>query len=195
MKALAFNLEDIRNLDIKEIPNWPLTGRLAVLSLVGILTAFVFFIVDGWPKLDRIAKLQKEEERLLEEVKLNQNKIRYKDLYLTYYKENQEKLEKAIGEIPPARDVAEVFAIFNETAQTKGVTIGTFTPRQLLDHTLYSEQLIDMSITGSFNQLGQFVAGIAKLPYVVYFQDTLLTTGQSYLKLETTASVLLQREP
>ena len=77
MKALAFNLEDIRNLDIKEIPNWPLTGRLAVLSLVGILTAFVFFIVDGWPKLDRIAKLQKEEERLLEEVKLNQNKIRY----------------------------------------------------------------------------------------------------------------------
>lgn len=195
MKALAFNLEGIRNLDIKEIPNWPLTGRLVVLSLVGILTAFIFFVVNGWPQLDRIANLHKEEERLLEEVKLNQSKIRYKDLYLAYYKENQEKLEKAIGEIPPARDVAEVFAIFNATAQTKGVTIGTFTPRQLLDHTLYSEQLIDMGITGSFDQLGQFVADIAKLPYVVYFQDTLLVAAQGHLKLETTTSVLLQREP
>jgi len=51
---------------------------------------------------------------------------------------------------------------------------------------------MNMNITGSFYQLGHFVAEAAKLPYVIYFPKFVLSPQGQYLQFDATASVLLQ---
>ncbi len=189
---LKFDLDYIRNLDIRDVADWPWLPRFILLFLIALAIVLLLFLIDGLKQLSEIRSLRSQQEHLLQEIKLNQSKIRYQGLYFAYYQKNEQTLRKAIGEIPPAHDIEDIFAALADIAKRNGVVIRRFTREQLIKRELYSEQLMNMTITGSFYQLGYFVAEAAKLPYVIYFPKFVLSPQSQYLHFDATAAVLLQ---
>jgi Tfp pilus assembly protein PilO len=190
--ALKFDLADIRNLDIRDVADWPWFPRFILLGFIALGIVLLLFLIDGLKQLSEIRSLRSQQEHLLQEIKQHQSKIRYQGLYFSYYQKNEERLRKAIGEIPPAHNIEDAFAVLADIAKKNGVVIRRFARDQLIRHELYSEQLMSMTITGSFYQLGHFMADAAKLPYVIYFPKFVLSPQGEYLRFEATASVLLQ---
>jgi len=115
--VLKFDLADIRNLDIRDVADWPWLPRFILLFFIALAIVLLLFLIDGLKQLSDIRSLHSQQEHLLQQIKLNQSKIRYQGLYFSYYQKNEETLRKAIGEIPPAQDIEEIFAVLADIAK------------------------------------------------------------------------------
>ena len=182
------NLDDLRRLSIRDVGNWPLLPKLALLS--GILVAIVALGAlldwkDQWESLDAA---QSEELRLKDQYGQKKAKAINFDLYVQQLKEVEQSFGALVKQLPNRAEIDALLTDINQAGLGRGLTFELFKPAsQERMEDFYAELPINVKITGNYHDMGAFASDVAQLPRIVTLNDVTINNEKGTLTLDAVA--------
>lgn len=169
-------VEELQSLDANDVGRWPLVFRAAVIAIVFVLVTglgiYWFIVKDKAPQLDR-ERAEEVELRLTFENK-QQKAANYQD-----YKDQLAQIQQSFGtmlrQLPGETEIPSLIVDISQTGLAAGLQEKLFVPQPEIPRDFYAEKPINIRLTGSYHEIGNFVSGIAALPRIVTLHDINIT--------------------
>jgi len=179
---------DFRQMDPNNPGVWPLAPRILVL-----LALFVLVVVGAW-WLDWRDQLDALEQRHQEESKLKEEWLGKKKqaVNLDEYKRQLADIDRQFGallkQLPNRSEMEALLVDVNQAGRGRGLQFELWKPGTEAAKEFYAELPISLRVTGSYSDLGNFAADVAKLPRIVTLRDIVVEAGTGgSLKMDASA--------
>jgi type IV pilus assembly protein PilO len=160
-------LDDLKNIDINNIPGWPLPIKIGGIALISILLLFAgywFLIADELAQYDQ----EQTKEAGLKDTYLSKKGMA---INLPAYKLQMDEMHQAFGtllrQLPNKTEVPNLLVDITQAGLGRGLNFVLFKPEKEKPQEFYAELPINIKVTGSYHELGQFVSDLAALPRIV----------------------------
>jgi type IV pilus assembly protein PilO len=185
-------VEELQSLDANDVGRWPLAFRAAVIVVVFVvvtgLGSYWFIVKDKAPQLQR-ERGEEIELRLTFENK-QQKAANYQD-YEDQLSQIQQSFGTMLRQLPGETEIPSLIVDISQTGLAAGLQEKLFVPRPEIPRDFYAEKPINIRLTGSYHEIGNFVSGIAALPRIVTLHDINITPENretfDQLSIEVTA--------
>lgn len=169
-------LDDLRNLDPKDIDNWPALPKLGVLLLALLALIAASYFLDWQSQLESISEAKKKEI-MLRETFLDKKK---QAINLEAYRQQLADIEKSFGvllkQLPGKSQMEALLTDINQAGLGRGMQFELFKPAASENVSeFYAELPINIRVTGSYHDMGAFATDISKLSRIVLLTDVSLT--------------------
>ncbi|MEQ8288268.1 MAG: type 4a pilus biogenesis protein PilO [Gammaproteobacteria bacterium] len=159
--------DDLKNLDPNNPGAWPLAVQMLVLAAVFVLLLFAGWKFDITKQREELATLQSQESQKITTLEKKQKQA----ANLPALKEQMKEMEQSFGDmvrqLPNKTEVAGLLIDVSQTGLASGLEFKLFEPKAESRKEFYSELPINISVTGSYHQFGEFISGVAALPRIV----------------------------
>lgn len=168
---LQARLEELRGIDLQNPAVWPDWIRVAaaILLAVAVIGGGLWFFVK--PRSEALDAARAQEARLKQDFETKQRKVAALDAY----KEQLAEMERSFGDmLRQLPSKAEVANLLNDIAQARvaaGLEEELFQPQPEIPKEFYAEIPNRIVVVGSYNEMGNFVSGVAALPRIVTIED------------------------
>jgi len=167
---------------------WPLAPRL--LCAAGVMAVVMglgyFFYWSG--QFEEQDALAAQELKLRDDYKTKMAQaINLEALEAQQQQVNRyvERLEK---QLPSKAEMAALLSDINQAGVGRGLQFELFKPGQVVVKDYYAELPIDIKVVGTYHDIGEFAADMAKMPRIVTLNNLALTAGKDgVLSLEAIA--------
>lgn len=162
---------DINDLDFENIGSWPLVIKVVAWSLVFIACiggGYKLTIEDALASLDRI---ESEESKLKQEFKKKAFEAANLDAYRAQMKEMQQSFGALVGQLPSDTEVPGLLEDITNKGIDNGLGFESIDLKSERSAEFYVELPIQISVIGSYHDMGSFVSGVAGLPRIVTLHD------------------------
>jgi len=185
-------VEELQSLDANDVGRWPLAFRVAVIIIVFVLVTglgiYWFIVKDKAPQLER-ERATEVDLRLSFENK--QDKAANYQAYEDQLEEIKESFGTMLRQLPGETEIPSLIVDISQTGLAAGLQEKLFVPQPEIPRDFYAEKPINIRLTGSYHEIGNFVSGIAALPRIVTLHNINITPegGEGYdnLSMEVTA--------
>lgn len=181
-------VNDFRQMDPNDPSDWPLIPKVVVLVL--ILAAVV---AGGWWFFWQDVQTQIDQARE-EQVKLKEEWVGKKRqaVNLDAYKQQLDEMRLQFGallkQLPNKSEMENLIIDINQAGRGRGLQFDLWKPGNESMKEFYAELPIQLSITGSYHDLGRFAADVAKLPRIVTLTNmSLVPSTAGGIKMDATA--------
>lgn len=168
LKQIAENIsEQFRDLNGVHPGLWPLAPRVASAGGVLLLTLLLgwFFYLSS--QIDEIDQGVGQEQKLKDEYKLKMSQA----INLEALKEQRKLVQQYVAtmekQLPSKAEMAALLSDINQAGLGRGLQFDSFKPGLSVVKDYYAELPIDIKLQGSYHELGEFVADVAKLSRIV----------------------------
>ena len=169
-------VEELQSLDANDVGRWPLAFRAAVIVIVFVVVTglgiYWFIVKDKAPQLER-ERGEEIELRLTFENK-QQKAANYQD-YEDQLSQIQQSFGTMLRQLPGETEIPSLIVDISQTGLAAGLQEKLFVPRPEIPRDFYAEKPINIRLTGSYHEIGNFVSGIAALPRIVTLHDINIT--------------------
>ena len=170
--------DNFKNLDPNNPGQWPLLVQLVVFAII-----FVLILAAGWKfdwsgQREEIASLSKKEVALKETYEKKQKKAANLQPLKEQMKEMQESFGDMLRQLPNKTEVDALIVDISQQGLAAGLQFDLFKPGGERPGEFYATLPIDISVRGSYHQLGEFVSGIASLPRIVTVHNINIKPGK-----------------
>lgn len=164
----------VQELKALDLNNLSAAGRHAkmvgIIALCGaILGAGYWFMIRGEVAQYHVLKLQQHT--------LKQTFMQKKGLAvnLPAYVEQMKEMKQTFGvmlqQLPNGSEVPDLLVDISQAALGRGLKIVTFAPQAEKPVNFYAEDPIQITVKGSYHELGEFVSDLSALPRIVTVDD------------------------
>lgn len=168
LRALqAEAVAQFQGLDPKEPGQWPLLPKIAAwvgVTLATVLVGWLMFVGDGVAALngqrDLEPGLKSDYGNKLRQA-INLSELRKQKLQVQEYVNQLEK------QLPSKAEMDALLSDINQAGVGRGLTFESFRPGQPATRDYYAELPIAISVSGTFHELGSFMADVAGLSRIV----------------------------
>ncbi len=187
MKFDFKKLQEINDLDFDQIPIWPFEIKAVVALFVAIAVAAATYFGLVSEKLPVLESAQ------LKEIELKQNyQAKYRiavnlDAYKDQLARIQDDFSSMLRSLPTSNETPGLLDDITFVGTTAGLTFRLLNWQKEIPKEFYTELPIQMEVTGSYHEFGQFVSNIANLPRIVTLHDFDVTREGSNLRLQLQA--------
>ena len=165
-------IDDLRSLDTNDPGRWPLPIRVGAVAVLFVAVVafgiYMFVIKDEVPLLERA---QAEEVTLRTQFEDRQRKAANFDAYRAQLAEIERDFGAMLRQLPGQTEVPSLLVDISQTGLGAGLEERLFQPTGEIQKDFYAELPIKLRYAGSYNELGNFVSGIAALPRIVTLHD------------------------
>ncbi len=169
--------DQFRNLNPRDVGTWPILPRAA--TAVGIIVAVVavgyFVFLNDYVNTLDADRTEEESLRTQYKSKLSQavnlEPLRKQKEQIAQYVFRLEK------QLPSKSEMDALLSDINQAGVGRGLQFELFKPGPQSVKDYYAEQPIDLKITGSYHDLGQFTSDIAALPRIVTLNNIAIATN------------------
>lgn len=182
-------MADFRGLDPNDPGLWPAAPRVAVFVTLLALTIAGFWWFD-WQ--DQALTL---ETRRAEETQLRDSWVAKKRqaVNLEEHRRQLEEIDRQFGallkQLPNRAEMDSLLSDINQAGLGRGLQFELFKPGADVVKEFYAEMPIDVRVTGTYHDLGQFAADVARMPRVVTLNDVAIEVNKDgRLKMGTKAT-------
>ncbi len=158
-------------LDFNDVSTWPFAVKvLAIASLCAIILAggAWFEYKKQWPQLE-LARA--EERELRSQIQVKAAKAANLEAYSEQLAEMQKTFGTMLRQLPNKAEVADLLIDISQTGLASGLEFELFKPQNEIPKDFYAELPINIRVTGSYHEFGEFVSGLAALPRIVTLHD------------------------
>lgn len=164
-------LDDFKNLDPKEIGDWPMIVQMFMLVII-----FALIVGGGWyavwqQQIDDLNGMQQTELKLRDDF----SNRKAQAVNLEAYKEQLEKIREQFGDLlkqlPTKSQMEMLLKEINEAGVGRGLVFELFKPGQEVQTSEFAELPIAIKLAGSFHDLAGFMNEVAKLSRIVTIND------------------------
>ncbi|HJW81530.1 MAG TPA: type 4a pilus biogenesis protein PilO, partial [Acidiferrobacterales bacterium] len=160
-------LDDLKNIDINNIPGWPLPikiGGIAMICVALLFGGYWFLLADELAQYDQ----EQVKETGLKDAYLNKKGMA---INLSAYKLQMDEMHQAFGtllrQLPNKTEVPNLLVDITQAGLGRGLNFVLFKPEKEKPQEFYAELPINIKVTGGYHELGQFVSDLAALPRIV----------------------------
>jgi type IV pilus assembly protein PilO len=167
-------VEQLQQLDFKDIGRWPFLFRaLGVLIVFLVLTLlFVWYFVWGDNgNRPELLKARAEQATLWNTFDEKQKKAANLEAYRQQLAEIERTFGAMLRQLPGRTEVPSLLVDISQTGLAAGLQERLFQPGTETKKDFYAELPIKIQLTGGFHEFGLFVSGIAALPRIVTLHD------------------------
>ncbi|WP_199153431.1 type 4a pilus biogenesis protein PilO [Chromobacterium sp. ASV23] len=189
-------LDELRALDPKDMPNWPLQAQgLALAVMLLMLLGLGYFFVLG-EQLDQLQQAKQQEEQLKQTFIDKKRQAVNLDALEQQLKEIDASFGALLKQLPTKSDMDTLLTEINQAGIGRGLQFDLFKPGTEIRSTEMAEVPITIRLTGTYNDLAAFVNDVAQLSRIVTISDINLTPGNgNRLTMDATARTYRALEP
>lgn len=191
---LAELKEQLQNLDIKDVGNWPVVIKGGAIVIICVVVLAAGFWFDTRSQLDQLEVVRKKEDTLKAEFVAKQHKA----ANLAVYKKQMEEMKRSFGtmlrQLPSKTEIAELLVDISQTGLSNGLEFELFKPEAEVPEDFYAVLPIQIKVTGDYHEFGKFVSDVAVLPRIVTLHDINISPSKddknndgNHLVMEVTA--------
>lgn len=180
--------DDFRNLDPKDVGNWAMAPKVAVLFglLVATLAAGWWFLWD--PQAIELEQKRAEEQTLKDEW-LNKKQ---QAVNLELYQQQLADIDKSFGallkQLPNRAEMESLLVDISQAGLSRGLQFEIWKPGAEAVKDFYAEMPITIRVTGDYHDLGNFAGDVAKLSRIVTLGSIVVDSGKDGLKMDAVAT-------
>ena len=183
-------LDDLNNLNFKDIGNWPLIPKAILLGLLFLVILLASYWVD-WSQQFSDLDAAKQQEAKLRETFLAKKK---QAINLDTYKQQLKDIELSFGallrQLPNKSEMEALITDINQAGLGRGLEFELFKPasQETLSE-FYAELPITIHVTGSYHDLGAFASDVSQLSRIVTLNNISIVPGKdsNVLAMDATA--------
>jgi type IV pilus assembly protein PilO len=187
-------LDELRQLDPKEIGSWPIPAQIGTLCLFFALVVLLGYFALWSAKLEELDAGRLQEE----ELKTKYSEKKAQAVNLEAYKQQLFEIQQSFGallkQLPTKSEMESLLTEINQAGVGRGLIFDLFRPQQEIKTTEMAELPIEINVRGSYHDLAAFASDIAQLSRIVTLNNIQITpagTGPNkeagMLKLVATA--------
>lgn len=172
LKSLA---DSINSLDPKDVGNWPLPARVALLALWFAALVFAGYWFDTREQETELQRYQNEEIELKRKFETEAAKAANLAIYEQQLAVMQQSFGAMLAQLPKEHEVPDLLEDISQTGLAAGLEFQLFKPEPERPKEFFAELPIKLKVTGSYHEFGGFVSGLAVLPRIVTLHDIKIT--------------------
>jgi len=181
-------LDDLNNLNIKDIANWPILPKALAMLVVFVGILFAGYWFEWSAQLAELDAAQQNEVKLRETF-LNKKK---QAINLDTYKQQLKDIEQSFGallkQLPNKSEMDALLTDINQAGLGRGLQFDLFKPApNETQSEFYAELPITIRLTGSYHDLGAFASDVSQLSRIVTLNDISITAGKDNLVMDAVA--------
>jgi type IV pilus assembly protein PilO len=171
-------LDELRNLNPKDIGNWPMPAKFGVLGLLLLIMLALAFFVHWNDKWDSINTGKSEEGSLRDTFLQKKEQAINLDGYKKQLGETEGALAALLKQLPNKSEMDALLIDINQAGLGRGLQFELFKPAVENVSDFYAELPVNVKVTGNYHDLGAFASDVAKLPRIVLLSDMNVQTGK-----------------
>ena len=157
---------------------WPLAPRL--LCAAGVMAAVLglgyFFYWSG--QFEEQDMLAAQELKLRDDYKVKMAQAINLDALEAQQQRVNRYVERLEKQLPSKAEMAALLSDINQAGLGRGLQFELFKPGQVVVKDYYAELPIDIKVTGTYHDIGEFAADMARMPRIVTLNNLALTAGK-----------------
>lgn len=158
---------DTSDLDIESVGSWPLLIKILVWALVFTAVVTLGYVYDISDLRAELESQQKTEVSLRQEFERKAFQAANLEAYRKQMEEMKESFGALIGQLPSDTEVPGLLEDITNKGLENGLEITSISLGQEKSEEFYIVLPIEISVEGSYHDMGAFVSGIAGLPRIV----------------------------
>lgn len=175
------NLQDLNDLDLSNIGNWPWVAKIVIIFFACALIAGGVFYFDTMPQLEKREQLAKQEVQKFDILRIRAEKAAKLEAYKKQLAYMQGMYHKMRLRLPTKTQVAVLLEDISQKGRAAGLEFKLFDPQVERKNPGddFIELPIQVQVVGNYHQLGQFVSDLAELPRIVTLHDINIVSGKN----------------
>lgn len=161
------DLNDLNELDLNNIGDWPLVAKAVVVLMLCIALGFAWYYFDTSKQLSKLKAAQAQEVTLRDTFEQKQQKAANLKEYEQQLVEMRESLGAMLKQLPDKTEVAGLLVDVSQTGLAAGLEFELFQPSGEINREFYAELPIRVRVNGLYHDFGRFISGLAVLPRIV----------------------------
>ncbi|KAE8429328.1 type 4a pilus biogenesis protein PilO, partial [Vibrio cholerae O1 biovar El Tor] len=161
----------LQELELDEISEWPLLPQLVVILLIMLLIQGAGYWFYLMPKQDEIALLKQEEETVKATLRIKANKVAVLPQIQAQLDELKERYDFLLRQLPVQKELASMLASVNQLGLDSSLTFTRIDWGERESQEFLYRLPLNIELTGSYHDIGDFSQAIAKLPRIINFDD------------------------
>ncbi|HAS3559822.1 TPA: type 4a pilus biogenesis protein PilO [Vibrio cholerae] len=164
-------MASLQELELDEISEWPLLPQLVVIMLIILLIQGAGYWFYLMPKQDEIALLKQEEETVKATLRIKANKVAVLPQIQAQLDELKERYDFLLRQLPVQKELASMLASVNQLGLDSSLTFTRIDWGERESQEFLYRLPLNIELTGSYHDIGDFSQAIAKLPRIINFDD------------------------
>jgi len=171
-------LEQLQQLDPRDVGRWPFLFRALGVGLVFLVTAglLIYYFVN-LGNMEDLRRAEAEQKTLWQTFDDKQRKAANLEAYRQQLAEIERTFGAMLRQLPGKTEVPSLLVDISQTGLAAGLQEHLFQPGSESRKDFYAELPIKIQLSGGYHEFGQFVSGIAALPRIVTLHDIEITRG------------------
>ncbi|KXO11167.1 Type IV pilus biogenesis protein PilO [Moritella sp. JT01] len=175
------NLQELNELDLEDLGNWPKPAKIAINIIFSVLMAALFYWVFISTSLQTLDNIEKKEASLRLQFEAKASLAGNLGLYTDQMSEMENLFNSMLRQLPSKSETAGLLDDLSYIGQHNGLQLRKFKWLQEVKRDFSYEVPVNLEVIGTFHQLGQFTSDIAALPRIVTLEDFTITKLQGEL--------------
>ncbi|MEX1993137.1 MAG: type 4a pilus biogenesis protein PilO [Steroidobacteraceae bacterium] len=175
-------VEQLQQLDFKDIGRWPFLFRALGVALMLIVVSILlvwYFVIGENGNLPLLRKAEAEQRTLWQTFDDKQRKAANLEAYRQQLAEIERTFGAMLRQLPGKTEVPSLLVDISQTGLAAGLQERLFQPGGENKKDFYAELPIKIQLTGGYHEFGLFVSGIAALPRIVTLHDLEITRANT----------------
>ncbi len=182
-------LDDLRNLNPRDVGNWPVLPKLGALVILLVLLVFAGYWFDWKGQLETLASAREKEQQLRDSFLDKKKQAVNLEAYRKQLAEIEESFGEMLKQLPNKSEMEALLTDINQAGLGRGLQFELFrpAPRETASE-FYAELPITIKLSGTYHDIGAFASDVSQLSRIVTLNDVALSVGkEGGLVLDATA--------
>lgn len=162
---------DIRDLELDEMPDWPLWAQLVILVALVLILQGVGYWFYLAPKHEQLAHLKQQEQILKTTLRIKVNKAAALPKIQAQLQELNQRYDYLSRQLPLQKELASMLASVNDKGLENALTFTRIDWGEKQNQTFLYRLPLNIELTGNYHDIGAFSQAIAQLPRIIHFDD------------------------
>jgi type IV pilus assembly protein PilO len=172
-------LDDLRNLNPRDIGNWPVLPKLGALVILLIALVFAGYWFDWKGQLETLAAARAKEQDLRTAFLDKKKQAVNLEAYRKQLAEIEESFGEMLKQLPNKSEMEALLTDINQAGLGRGLQFELFRPAPKENSSeFYAELPITIKLTGNYHDIGAFASDVSQLSRIVTLNDVALSTDK-----------------
>jgi type IV pilus assembly protein PilO len=189
---------NFRELEFDSIGGWPLVLRRIIFILIFIIVLIAGYFQDIAGLINRYKDQKIKIDALKDKYEDAHNKVSNLNAYKNQMRSIQEIFDTLKRQLPAMKNTtnndAALLEEISQQSYISGLKFKYMKPDAVVEKGFYIEYPIELSVSGNYHNIGEFVSNISNMPRILTFHDFTLTVEPT-ISVEQNAASVVTKNP